>query len=80
MAHTADVMLSSMTDSNLLTVAALARRLGLSATWLKNEAEAGRVPSLRMGRSLRFNAMAVERALLSRASGDEAGKAVADVR
>ena len=73
-------MLLGMTDLSLLTVVALARRLGLSAAWLKDEAEAGRIPSLRIGRSLRFNAVAVERALVARASGDDAGKAVADAR
>jgi len=73
-------MLAGVTDSNLLTVVALARRLGLSAAWLKAEADAGRIPSLKVGRNLRFSALAVERALLARASGDASGKAVQDGR
>lgn len=66
-------MLSGMDNLNLLTVIALARKLGLSATWLKAEARAGRIPSLKIGRHLRFNADAVQRALLARAAGEDWG-------
>ncbi len=45
----------------------LAQRLGLPAAWLKSEAEAGRIPSLRAGRRLVFNSEAVEQTLIERA-------------
>ena len=45
----------------------LAQCLGLPAAWLKAEAEAGRIPSLRAGRRLAFNLRAVEEALIARA-------------
>lgn len=49
----------------------LARRLrpyGLSATWLRAEAEAGRIPGFRAGRRLLFDADAVTGALIGRAA------------
>jgi hypothetical protein len=69
-----------MTDSNLLTVVALAHRLRLPAGWLKAEAKAGRIPSLKIGRYMRFNAVAVERRLAARASGWNAGKGMTNAR
>ena len=55
--------------TQLVSVRGLANRLRLPVAWLKAEAEAGRIPSLRAGRRLLFNATAVERALLDRAAG-----------
>lgn len=43
-----------------------AHRLGVPATWLKVEAEAGRVPHLKVSRRLLFNVDTVERVLLER--------------
>ena len=43
------------------------RRLGLSAAWLKAEADAGRIPCLRARQRLLFDPEAVERALIARA-------------
>jgi hypothetical protein len=40
-----------------------AARLGLPIAWLREEARAGRVPHLRVGRRLLFNSAAVERSL-----------------
>ena len=54
----------------------LAQRLGLPAAWLKAEAEAGGIPSLRAGRRLLFNPEAVEHALIERAN--ESGKGAGD--
>jgi len=55
-------------------------RLGVPAAWLRAEAEAGRVPHLRVGRRLLVNPQAVERVLLERArqAGEKAvaGKAI----
>lgn len=58
-----------MTDDRpqLLRLRQLARRFGLSSIWLREEAEAGRIPCLRAGRTLLFDADAVEAALLARA-------------
>jgi hypothetical protein len=44
-----------------------ADRLGVPAAWLRQEAQAGRVPCLRAGRRLLFNVTLVEHALLERA-------------
>ncbi len=57
-------------DTHLHTLATLARRFrpyGLSRSWLRGEAEAGRIPCFKVGRRLLFDADAVERALLERA-------------
>ena len=55
--------------TKLVSVRGLADRLKLPAAWLKAEAAAGRIPSLRAGRRLLFNPTAVERVLLDRAAG-----------
>lgn len=57
------------TQFELLSLQALARRLHLPAAWLRQEAEASRIPALRVGRHLRFSAKAVVAALLNRAAG-----------
>jgi len=60
------------TDTNPETFVAVqhaAIRLGVPAAWLKAEAEAGRVPSLRAGRRILVNLEIVKDALLQRASG-----------
>lgn len=72
-------MLLGMTSSPLLNVHALARKLGLSAAWLKAEAAASRIPCLKIGRRLLFNPAAVESVLAARAAGEYAGKAVSHV-
>ncbi|HUY89265.1 MAG TPA: hypothetical protein VMV10_11065 [Pirellulales bacterium] len=46
----------------------MARRLGITQTWLRAEADAGRVPCLRAGTRYLFAAAAVEKALAERAS------------
>jgi hypothetical protein len=51
----------------LLNAHGLAARLRLPAEWLKGEALAGRIPCLRVGRRLLFNADAVEQVLAERA-------------
>ncbi len=57
-----------MTDGQLVNLHALARLLRLSASWLKAEANAGRIPCLKVGKSLLFNRSAVESALAARAA------------
>jgi hypothetical protein len=45
----------------------LAARLRLPADWLRAEALSGRIPCLRVGKKMLFNAEAVERVLAERA-------------
>ena len=54
--------------SDLLTLHRLAARLRLPRDWLREEAIAGRLPCLRVGRKLLFNLPAVERILAERAA------------
>jgi hypothetical protein len=46
----------------------LAARVRLPAAWLRQEALAGRIPCLRVGRRLLFNVEAVKAALYERAA------------
>lgn len=46
---------------------ALSVSLGLPRNWLRDEALAGRIPCLKVGKRLLFNRDAVERTLLERA-------------
>jgi len=52
----------------LLGLAQLATKLGLPLRWLKQEAQAGRLPHLQAGGRLLFNLHAVKRALADRAA------------
>jgi hypothetical protein len=54
--------------SEILHAAALARRIGVPAAWLKREADAGRLPCLRAGSRYLFDRRVVERELLRRAA------------
>jgi hypothetical protein len=45
-----------------------ATQLRVPPSWLRDEALAGRVPCLRIGKRLRFNVEAVEKALAERAA------------
>ncbi|MDH4178917.1 MAG: helix-turn-helix domain-containing protein [Armatimonadota bacterium] len=55
-------------DYDLVTLAELSGRLGISLAWLKREAWAGRIPGLRAGKVSLFNPSAVRRALAERAA------------
>lgn len=61
-------------SESFLPLRRAAVRLGVPAAWLRAEADAGRVPHLRVGRRLLVNPQAVERVLLdrSRQAGGEA--------
>ncbi len=52
----------------LVSLNRLAAELRLPWSWLKQEAQAGRLPCLRVGRRLFFNVAAVEQALADRAA------------
>lgn len=62
-----------------MPLGAMARRLRVPAKWLRDEAEAGRLPHLKAGNSLLFDAETVERLIINRLR-DAAGKAVSHVR
>lgn len=53
-------------DRMLLNLNQLSERTGLPAAWLKREADAGRLPFIRVGRSRMFEVGAVLRALADR--------------
>jgi hypothetical protein len=55
------------TAARIVPLNILARRLRVSVGWLKAEAEAGRIPSLRADKQFLCNPEAVEKALLERA-------------
>lgn len=56
-----------MTD-RILNLPRMARRLGVTQTWLRREAEAGRIPVLRAGTRFIFEPEAVETAIAQRAA------------
>ena len=53
-----------MDNHTFKTLEQLAEYTGLSAKWLREQAQAGGIPSLRMGRRLMFHQETVERALI----------------
>lgn len=57
-----------MNMRELLPLGPMARFLGVKSAWLRGEAEAGRLPSVRAGDTFLFNPAAVERVLIERAS------------
>ena len=57
------------TPPQFISITEASRRFGVPLAWLKAEAQAGRIPSLRAGRRLLFNLEAVEQVLLERAAG-----------
>ena len=54
-------------DTKLYTTALLARHLRVKSSWLRTEAEAGRLPFLHAGDTYLFDKDAVEAVLLDRA-------------
>jgi excisionase family DNA binding protein len=57
----------NITNPPLLPLRSMARRLGVPLSWLRAEAENGRIPALRAGRAWLCDPTAVEAALLARA-------------
>lgn len=56
------------TNAVLLALGPMARRLRVTDAWLREEAEAGRIPCLRAGNRYLFAPEAVERVLAARAA------------
>lgn len=54
----------------LLPLSLMAKRVRVPVSWLRAEAEAGRVPALAAGKTFLFDAEAVEECLLARARGE----------
>lgn len=54
--------------TELLSLARMARRLGVTQDWLRSEADAGRVPCLKADKRYLFNAAAVQDALAAKAA------------
>ena len=63
-----------MIETPPIPLLSLSRETGLPARWLKTEAVAGRIPSLRIGRHFRFNLKAVQAAISARAAAGESAK------
>ena len=53
-------------EEKLLTARELAERLGVPESWVRTEERAGRIPSVRLGKYVRFKLSDVERALAER--------------
>lgn len=66
-----------MSDTVLMTLTELARRLRVPVRWLRQEADAGRLPHVKAGSQRLFNWPDVERLLAKRAK--EAPKEGSDV-
>jgi excisionase family DNA binding protein len=64
--------------SPLVSLLNLAKDLNLPQAWLKSEADAGRLPHLRVGKRYRFNRDAVIRTLAERAASGGKGVCRAD--
>jgi excisionase family DNA binding protein len=62
-----------VTTPQLLSLPALAKALNLPEGWLRAEADAGRIPHLRVGKRYRFNLGAVIHVLSERAAKDSSG-------
>ena len=54
-------------ENELCNLLEMARLLNIPASWLKNEALAGRIPCLKIGRRLLFNPAAARSALAQQA-------------
>ena len=67
-----------MNAERLVSLTNLARLLGVPAKWLREEATAGRIPHLKAGTRLLFNAAVVKRTLLKRATDE--GRVVTNAR
>jgi len=54
--------------SELLNLPRAARRLGVTAKWLRDQADCGKVPSLRAGTRYLFNVASVQETLAAEAA------------
>ncbi len=59
--------------AELLSMARMARRIGVTQDWLREQADAGRVPCLKAGTRYLFNPVAVQEALATEAAQTRQG-------
>ncbi len=59
--------------SDLLSLTRMARRLGVTQEWLRNQADTGKVPCLLAGNRHLFNPVAVEETLAAKAAQTRQG-------
>lgn len=68
-------MVTGIPQPDVLPLARMARRLGVTQTWLRSEADAGRVPCLRADRRYLFSSAAVDAILSARAAQEGVARA-----
>ena len=59
--------------NDLLSLSRMARRLSVTQQWLLDQADAGKIPSLKAGNRYLFNPAAVEDVLAARAARTQKG-------
>jgi len=59
--------------SDLLSLSRMARRLGVTQQWLRDQADAGKIPCLKAGNRYLFNPVAVQEALAAKAARTRQG-------
>ena len=57
---------------SIIAIGVLARKLKVKTSWLRAEADAGRLPHIKAGDTILFDPVTVERILLERARGGAA--------
>jgi len=55
-------------NSELVHLIPMARQLAVSVIWLRSEAEQGRIPCIKAGRTILFNPRAVQASLVKQAN------------
>lgn len=59
--------------NDLLSLSRMARRLGVTQQWLRNQADAGKIPCLKAGKRYLFNPVAVQESLAAKAARTRQG-------
>jgi len=59
--------------SDLLPLGRMARKLGVTQQWLRNEADTGKIPCLKAGERYLFNPQAVQKSLAAKAARTRQG-------
>ncbi|MBL8827827.1 MAG: hypothetical protein JNM18_12690 [Planctomycetaceae bacterium] len=59
--------------SDVLSLPRMARRIGVTQQWLREQADAGHVPCLKAGKRYLFNPEAVEQAVAAKAAESRQG-------
>ena len=63
-----------MTDGELLSLETLAARLGLPQTWLREQADAGQIPVIRIRKRRLFDLGSVRETLIERSRAEVGNK------